>query len=129
MKNQRPEKKDNRQNLCDKHIISVKYLDSIIPKVNEIIADSLEDALAFAKNLDDNPNRGYVIYDRFQRIVASKLRDGKKEYKHQKEQEKKQEKEKEKDREHEGHGHGHGHHHGHHHGHDNHDDDDDDMYA
>lgn len=46
-------------------MISVKYLDSIIPKVNDIIADSLEDALAFAKNLDDNPNRDYIIYDRF----------------------------------------------------------------
>ena len=131
MKNQR--NKNGRKDLSDKHTINVKYLDSIIPKFNDIIADSLEDALAFAKNLDDNPNRDYVIYDKFQRIVASKIRDERKEYKHQKEEDKK-EKRRYRDDDREGREHGHGHHHGHHHGnghghHHGHDDDDDDMYA
>jgi len=124
MKSQQSERnrnKKNRPELGDKHTISVKYLDSIIPKINEIIADSLEDALAFAKNLNDNPNRDYVVYDKFQRIVASKIRDERKEYKHQKEQD--------KEKKH-GHGHGNGHGNGHGHGHGHHDhDDDDDMYA
>lgn len=105
--NQKPEKnkQGKLQKTENKHIISVKYLDRLIPKYNEIIADSLEDALDFAKKLDDNPDRDYIIYDRFQRIVASKIRDKRKEYKHHKES----------------HGKGHDNEHDHH--------DHDDMYA
>lgn len=108
MKNNRnPEKnkQGKRSDKDNKHTISVKYLDSLVPKYNEIIADSLEDAIEFAKKLDDNPDRDYVIFDKFQRIVVSKIRDKRKEYKHHKES----------------HGHGNGHGKGH--------DDHDDMYA
>lgn len=113
-KNQKPEKlnQGKRSREENKHIVSVKYLDSIVPKYNEIVADSLEEAIEFAKKLDDNENRDYIIYDRFQRIVASKIHDQRKQYKHHKESHGKG---------HQEHGNGHGHGHEHH--------DHDDMYA
>lgn len=113
-RDQKPEKnkQGKRSDNDNKHTISVKYLDSLVPKYNEIIADSLEDAIEYAKNLDDNPKRDYVIFDKFQRIVVSKIHDKRKEYEHHKESHGKG---------HEEHGNGHGYGHDHH--------DHDDMYA